>query len=170
MTRGLFRAGAVREAAAFGVVFLAALFCAPAALFAHGVEVDRLSRAGTGAVETVRFAYTTGEPMMYAKIRLYPPSQPEVDIYQGLADRNGLFSFMPDEAGLWRVSAEDGMGHKGEITLETAGGGAGAGTAGGRGGKPPLPLAAVLGVSLLCNGFGVYYLIQKKREGGGGAH
>ncbi|MDR2491084.1 MAG: hypothetical protein LBD20_06750 [Spirochaetaceae bacterium] len=149
---------------------LAALLLIPAAVWAHGVDTARVT---AGAAETVRFTYTTGEPMMYAQIRLYPPSSPETDVYQSLADRNGLFSFTPDEAGAWRVTAEDGMGHKGEITVEAAGavgeaaGGGAAGVSAG-GAKPPKPVAALLGLSLLANGFALWFTLRRK--GAANAH
>ena len=101
--------------ACYGIIAAAVLF--PAALFGHGVEVYDADGETTGAAHTVRFMYSTGEPMMYAKIFLYPPSNPRTEILQSIADRNGYFSFVPDESGEWRISAEDGMGHKGEITV-----------------------------------------------------
>jgi nickel transport protein len=159
----------------------AAVFCLclylwglPTAVFGHGVEVfdatDLLS--DTGAVRTLRFTYSTGEPMMYAAVRLYPPSRPETEVLQGAADRNGYFSFTPDEPGWWRVTAEDGMGHKGELTVNAGGAAAAAvgGTANneaaaisdaGGGGQGvvvggPLLLRVILGVSLVLNIFAAY--------------
>ena len=105
--------------ACYGIIAAAVLF--PAALFGHGVEVYDADGETTGAAHTVRFMYSTGEPMMYAKIFLYPPSNPRTEILQSIADRNGYFSFVPDESGEWRISAEDGMGHKGEIMLSAGG-------------------------------------------------
>lgn len=152
--------------------FTFAFTLAAAALFppvaaAHGVETARVTGLTDRAAETVRFTYTTGEAMMYAQIRLYPPSSPETDIYQSVADRNGLFSFTPDEAGLWRVTAEDGMGHKGEITVEAAGPAAAANKAAMGRSKPPKPLAALLGISLLLNGFALWFIHKMRREKAG---
>jgi nickel transport protein len=156
--------------ACYGIIAAAVLF--PAALFGHGVEVYEAGGETAGMVHTVRFMYSTGEPMMYAKIFLYPPSSPRTEILQSIADRRGYFSFVPDENGEWRISAEDGMGHKGEITVAAGaaenqaaavrGNSPGkSGTAAGR--KPPLPLAMVLGLSLILNGFGLWYVAGKKR-------
>jgi nickel transport protein len=157
--------------ACYAIIAAAAFF--PAALFAHGVEVYEVSGETAGAVRTLRFVYSTGEPMMYAKIFLYPPSSPRTEILQSIADRGGYFSFVPDEDGEWRICAEDGMGHKGEIALaagavENPGAvltGTSPGKTGIAAGKPPLPLAMVLGLSLILNAFGVWYIAGKKRAG-----
>jgi nickel transport protein len=151
----------------------AVLFLLPAALFGHGVEVyDTGAPAG---LRTVQFRYSTGEPMMYAKIKLFPPSRPETEILQTVADRRGFFCFLPDEPGSWRVEAEDGMGHKGTITVSVAEGGegisppAGRGASGGSGsaaGKPPLPWGIALGLSIICNIFSLMFLegLRKKER------
>jgi nickel transport protein len=89
----------------------------PGKMYAHGVEVYDLTGDSERAVGIVCFKYSTGEPMMYAKVKLYPPSRPGVESLQSVTDRNGLFCFIPDEAGEWRVDAEDGMGHKGTIII-----------------------------------------------------
>lgn len=144
----------------------------PETLFPHGVEVSNITAETSGAVQTVYFKYSTGEPMMYAKIRLYPPATPDIEILQSITDRGGYFSFVPDESGEWRITAEDGMGHQGEITVA-------AGNeqssehkdpAGGSGGKLPVPLAAVLGISLILNGFGFWYVAGIKKKGKTHAH
>ena len=157
--------------ARYAIIAAAALF--PAALFGHGVGVHEVSGETAGAVRTLRFMYSTGEPMMYAKIFLYPPSSPRTEVLQSIADRSGYFSFVPDEGGEWRISAEDGMGHKGEITVAagavenpgTAVTGNSSGKSGPVAGKPPLPLAMALGLSLILNGFGIWYFAGKKRAG-----
>jgi nickel transport protein len=82
-----------------------------AQIFAHGVE-------GTvqpgGLAVTCR--YSTGEPMDYAKVTVLAPgsSQP---FQVGHTDKNGRFCFFPDAPGEWRVTAEDGMGHRLEVKV-----------------------------------------------------
>ncbi|MDR3161893.1 MAG: hypothetical protein LBU28_09805 [Spirochaetaceae bacterium] len=153
------------------LVLAALLF--PGGLFGHGVEVSDIS--GAGAV-TVHFTYSTGEGMAYAQIRLFAPSRPETEVLLSLTDRNGRFSFVPDEEGPWTVEASDGMGHQGSITVsggvETAAGGSeGTETAPSAGPAPRL-LRLILGLSLILNIFWLYYavlrVISKKR--GGHAH
>ncbi|MDR3302266.1 MAG: hypothetical protein LBT01_07030 [Spirochaetaceae bacterium] len=140
----------------------------PPALFAHGVEVSRVSGATAFVPETVRFGYSTGEAMSFAIIRMYAPSKPEVETVQSITDRNGYFSFVPDEAGEWRITAEDGMGHKGALTVQVvqaADGSAPPNTGAADGGtKTPLPLTLriLLGLSLILNIFAVYRFVLNK--------
>jgi hypothetical protein len=50
---------------------------------------------------TLYFKYSTGEPMSFAKVKLYPPMYPEREILSSITDRNGLFGFIPDETEEW---------------------------------------------------------------------
>jgi nickel transport protein len=139
---------------------------APATLAAHGVEVSRVVDAGEFPSETVRFMYSTGEAMSFATIRAYAPSKPDVETVQSITDRNGFFSFVPDEEGEWRISAEDGMGHKGTIAVPVARGGGGKDSPAPAGGKTPLALRVALGLSLILNVFAVYHFALERRAGG----
>ena len=150
---------------AVSLAALSVLF--PAALFAHGVEVTRLEGEAAGAVQTVRFMYSTGEPLMYARISVFDPSGSDVEILQSRTDRNGVFSFVPDEAGPWRVIAEDGMGHLGEARFTA---GEGAGLSASSSGRLPLFAAAALGISLILNIFAVWYIAGAGRKGKNHAH
>jgi nickel transport protein len=117
--------------------------------------------------------YSTGEEMSFAIVRIFAPSRPDVETLQSLTDRNGYFSFIPDEEGEWRISAEDDMGHKGEIRINAAGSG-NAGTTGAVSGgtaKTPLVLRLILGLSLILNIFVLYGFIlgrRARRAGNGG--
>jgi nickel transport protein len=149
----------------------------PAQVFGHGVEVYDLSGEDR-PVRTVCFKYSTGEPVSFARIKIFPPSTAgkNVEALVSITDRNGIFCFTPDEEGEWRVDMEDGMGHKGSIIVNAAAireaaldVEAGAGT----GGRPPLIFNILLGLSLLANVFGGWYLLGLKRRkavGGGDAH
>jgi nickel transport protein len=154
------------------LVFLAA-FLLPGGLFGHGVEVYDIS--GPAGPPVIHFKYSTGEGMAYAQVRLYAPSRPETEVLLSLTDRNGRFSFVPDEEGVWTVEASDGMGHQGSITItgtaETAAAGAAMGTApAAAGGKTPLFLRIILGLSLMLNIFGLYYLVLRGISKKRGAH
>jgi nickel transport protein len=142
-----------------------ALLLLPSLLFAHGVEVSLASGETAFPAETDRFAYSTGEAMSFALIRVYAPSKPAVETVKSITDRNGYFSFIPDESGEWRITAEDGMGHKGEITVlaENGAEGAAASVEGERsaGSKTPLLFRITLGLSLILNIFAVYNFVLK---------
>lgn len=144
----------------------------PGKIYAHGVEVYDVTGEPGGTAGIVYFKYSTGEPMMYAKVKLYPPSRPDVESLQSITDRNGYFPFVADEEGEWRIDAEDGMGHKGTITVNMAGAAPAALV---ESGGPPVPrvLGIVLGPSLIVNIFSVWYMgavFARSRKGGGYAH
>jgi nickel transport protein len=108
--------------------------------------------------------------MMYAAVRLFPPSRPETEILRGAADRNGSFSFAPDEAGEWRVTVEDGMGHKGAIVVYVDEAGEAAADKAARGGSAggggaPLFMRVLLGVSLILNIFAAYAFVLSRVTG-----
>jgi nickel transport protein len=107
----------MRRPFAFCTLLIGAALLFPAALFGHGVEVREESDGARGSVRVIRFKYTTGDAMMYARVFVYPPSSPTREILQGTTDRNGVFCFLPDESGEWRLEVEDGMGHKVEIKI-----------------------------------------------------
>ena len=146
---------------------LAAVF--PAAAFAHGVEISEAT--GQVALRTARFMYSTGEPMLFAKIRVFAPSRPDAPAQESIADRNGYFSFVPFESGEWRLTAEDGMGHKGDIIIAVADGPETAASA------PEAPaarvpglVAGVLGLSLILNIFALWYFAGLYKKGALRAH
>ena len=149
---------------AIGLPFL------PAA-FAHGVEAHNVTGDTSRSIISLYFGYSTGEPMMYVKVKAYPPSQSDMEILQGTTDRNGFFSFVPDEEGNWRVEADDGMGHQGTITINAANDTVSELSVGGSsGGKLPRSLAIVLGLSLLLNVFAVWNFISTTKRGNSDAH
>ncbi|MFP3043263.1 DUF4198 domain-containing protein [Treponema primitia] len=151
---------------------LAALFVVPPNIFGHGVEIYDLTSEDR-AVQTIRFQYSTGESMSFAKIKIFPPSTAKnnVESLVSISDRNGIFCFIPDEVGEWRVEIEDGMGHKGSIMInagpadqtpssapETAAG------------KLPLPTGIILGLSIILNIFAICYFMGRVKTGGVNAH
>jgi nickel transport protein len=139
----------------------AALFL-PAAAFAHGVDISDVT--GQAGARTLRFGYTDGESMLFASVKVYPPSTPGATVQESMTDRDGYFSFVPFEPGDWRLTAEDGMGHKGEIVITVSDDETTTDTAqnAAPSGKLPTFIAAVLGLSLICNAFALWYLMGRK--------
>ena len=158
----------------FLCALLAASWVLPAAAFAHGVEVSEAT--GQVALRTARFMYSTGEPMLFAKVKVFTPSRPDAPAQESIADLNGYFSFVPFENGDWRLTAEDGMGHKGEIIIAVADDGAEPAGAAAITDKPPpaapLPglIAGVLGLSLILNIFALWYFVGLRKKGAVHAH
>lgn len=121
-------------------------------VLAHGV--------GAGPVlaekEAVRFYYSDGEPMAYAEVLVFGPDSAKVEFQNGRTDKNGVFAFVPDRPGFWRVVCNDGMGHRAEYKNELVSGKETKATESAMqepDGKQsaPLWLKALLGVSLLFN-------------------
>ncbi|GHT56104.1 hypothetical protein FACS1894109_04130 [Spirochaetia bacterium] len=147
----------------FVCFILAAALFLPAAVFAHGVDISDVT--GQAGVRTVRFGYTDGEYMLFAKVKVYAPSAPDATVQESMTDQDGYFSFVPFEKGDWRLTAEDGMGHKGEIVItvadEAAPGAADVPNTSSSN-KLPRPIAIILGLSLILNVFAFYRFILKK--------
>jgi nickel transport protein len=148
---------------------LAAAWILPAAAFPHGVEI--FEATGQVALRTAQFMYSTGEPMLFAKVKVFSPSMPASPAQESVADRNGYFSFVPFENGDWRLTAEDGMGHKGEIIIVVEGEGE---TAAALPEAPSARLpglaAGVLGLSLILNIFALWYFAGLYKKGALRAH
>jgi nickel transport protein len=143
----------------------------PAAVFGHGVEIA--DTTGSVALRTARFMYSTGEPMLFAKIKVYAPSRPDTPAQESIADLNGYFSFVPYESGDWRLTAEDGMGHRGDITITVADATEPAGAA--RNAVPAAatlrtPVATLLGLSLILNIFALWHFTGLRKRRAAHAH
>jgi nickel transport protein len=156
----------------FMCALLAASWALPDAVFAHGVEVSEAT--GQVALRTARFMYSTGEPMLFATIKVFTPSRPDAAAQESVADVNGYFSFVPFENGDWRLTAEDGMGHKGEIIIAVADEAAPVETAANEAPSPsarlPGPVAAILGLSLILNIFALWHFLGLRKKGAVHAH
>ena len=65
---------------------------------------------------TIRCEYADGDPAD-AEVLVHSPAEP-TRIFQRLrTDLRGRASFVPDAPGLWRVVADDGLGHRVELEL-----------------------------------------------------
>jgi nickel transport protein len=148
------------------LLFLAA-FVLPASLYAHGVEISDITAEAQGRVKVIYFGYSTGDPMMFAKVKGYPPSSPDTEVFQMSADNNGVFAWLPNEEGEWRLACEDGMGHKGEMYVDVAGG-FDTGRANHAPTQPPgeVPRVAtiIMGLSILCKVFALWYVAAQRRK------
>jgi nickel transport protein len=142
----------------------------PAAAFAHGVEAAEAT--GQVSLRTARFMYSTGEPMLFAKVKVFSPSRPDSPAQESVADLNGYFSFVPFEDGEWRLTAEDGMGHRGELFIVVADGAETADGASKEAPSPRLaaPVAAGFGLSLILNIFALWHFAGLRKKGVSHAH
>mgnify|MGYP000927971176 CR=1 FL=1 len=98
----------------------------PATLLAHGTGHRILE--DKNAI-TVAFFYADGEPMRYAEVLIFSPDNPKIEYQNGRTDLHGQFAFHPDKAGTWRITADDGMGHLAQASVDVPPSGAAAAAA-----------------------------------------
>jgi len=87
------------------LLFLIGL-CFSKTLFAH--EVNYQVKGAQGVC--VSFFFAGGEPMDYAEIEVYVPEE-KIPFQKARTDRNGIFCFMPDKKGVWKVIAKGETEH-----------------------------------------------------------
>ncbi len=93
-----------------GLLFPAA---APAHSLGIGVEIAEQT-------VIVRCRYADGA-FPDADAWVYSPDEPDRPFQSGRTDRGGVFSFVPNANGTWRVIVDDGMGHHKEIEVTVDG-------------------------------------------------
>lgn len=79
---------------------------------AHGIRGNWSSQNAM----MVLSEYDDSSAVSYAEVEVYGPED-KIPFQTGRTDRNGRFSFSPDQPGEWRVFIDDGMGHR--IVLKT---------------------------------------------------
>jgi nickel transport protein len=95
--------------AALPAVLLALLLAFVASdVSAHGLSVV-LERQGDVVVATCRYA--GGTPVRAAAVVIRGPGE-EAPYQEGRTDPQGRFAFVPAGPGEWRVTVDDGMGHR----------------------------------------------------------
>lgn len=86
---------------------LVVIFIYPGSLYAHGVVYEIKNDKAV----IIKVGYDDGEPMIYAKVKIFPPADRKTEYQNGRTDKNGCFSFLPDQSGEWKITVSDGMGH-----------------------------------------------------------
>jgi nickel transport protein len=94
----------------FPLLLISSLIC-----IAHDVQVA--VELSPPAVIT-RSSYSGSEPISYAAVLIYSPSDSGTEYQNGRSDAAGVFSFVPDRPGNWKFVIDDEMGHKKEKTIE----------------------------------------------------
>ena len=88
----------------FLIILISLCFCQN--VFAH--EVNYQVKGAQGVC--VSFFFAGGEPMDYAEIEVYAPGE-KIPFQKARTDRNGIFCFMPDKKGVWKVIAKGETEH-----------------------------------------------------------
>jgi len=91
-------------------------FCITGLGLAHGVAYQ----VSTDSSIIIKVEYDDGDAMSYADVLIYSPDDKKVEYQNGRTDKNGVFAFVPDKPGVWKVEVDDGMGHGlvTEVTVE----------------------------------------------------
>ncbi|MBL8228147.1 MAG: hypothetical protein JNL98_06705 [Bryobacterales bacterium] len=93
---------------------LAAILLVPCFSVAHDLDAT-VTLAAPSVI--VRAVYGGTEPVAFAKVQVFSPSQSEQEYQTGMTDRRGYFSFVPEGGGTWRVVLDDEEGHRKEIAI-----------------------------------------------------
>jgi len=97
--------------------FLLAILGTSGPGLAHGVHHEVL----TDSSVIIRVEYEEGGAMSYADVFVYSPDDDKVEYQNGRTDKNGVFAFVPDKPGVWKIRVDDGQGHglATEVTVES---------------------------------------------------
>ena len=80
----------------------------------HGIEVGFVLSAPS-VIATC--TYSDSEPVKDADVIVYRPGEEGWEYQRGRTDINGVFAFVPDAAGEWKVEVDDGHGHRKETLV-----------------------------------------------------
>jgi len=65
---------------------------------------------------TIKASFTGNQPMKNAEVEIFLTESSQI-IQKGTSDPSGRFVFIPEVPGIYRVSVDDGMGHRKRIEL-----------------------------------------------------
>lgn len=88
----------------FLIILICLCFCE--SVFAHEVNYQVKEAQGV----CVSFFFAGGEPMNYTEIEVYAPDE-KILFQKARTDKNGIFCFMPDKKGIWKVIAREETDH-----------------------------------------------------------
>ena len=105
--------------------------------------------------------YDDGRPMAFCDVAVFAPGNPDETWQEGTSDRNGSFAFLPDTNGTWRVTVDDGMGHRleADVRIGSAGSQSSLGTH-----CPDRLGRAVVGTAVLFGCFGLYAMLAARAQ------
>lgn len=83
-------------------------------LQAHDITFDIIK---SSPAVVIRACYSGAEPVSWASIAVYAPSEAKTSYQNGRTDKDGYFAFVPDAPGNWTVRIDDELGHKGNAVV-----------------------------------------------------
>ncbi len=82
-------------------------------VWGHGTE--GITQVAKGILASA--GYDDGEPMSYAAVEIIGPDS-STPFQKGRTDRNGMFMFLPDQSGNWKIVVKDQIGHRLVLEME----------------------------------------------------
>lgn len=131
---------------------------------AHGVDYRVVESRGVVALEW-RYESQSAAPAKHAQVKVYSPADASKEYMTGQTDARGLFVFLPDRPGEWRVEVDDNEGHRetAKITVTEAGT-AQAAESHSHGADGGVSQTAITGVSVLFGAAGLLYGWTRRRQ------
>lgn len=80
----------------------------------HGLNVE-VEEGAPSIIATC--TYSGGIPVKCAEVTIFSPAEDETAFQNGHTDQRGIFAFVPDEDGTWKMIVDDGMGHREEVEI-----------------------------------------------------
>lgn len=141
-------------------IYFSILFLSVTSSFAHDVKIS-IELAPPSVI--VRSFYSGSEPISYASILVFSPSDAGTEYQNGRSDADGVFAFVPAKAGEWKFIIDDEMGHKEEKIIEiSAEFLKGVDKAIGDG-RLPTYWKALIGISFIIGCTGIFFWIKARK-------
>lgn len=145
------------------IIFTAGIIYFNSMAWAHGVSYEMVE---TSPAVTFKSTFSNGNPIAYGEVLIYAPGNADVEYQNGRTDQNGVFSFLPDRSGTWKVEVDGGLGHKLIFNVDVAE--SDGNTLAGKTEEKPLQasntIKAMLGISLIFNLCLAVFCLRKARN------
>ena len=97
------------------IILIIIFLLVPLSIFCHELQVVVNLRPPFVVIHS---QYGDNEFCSYADVSIFSPESDSTEFQIGNADKNGNFSFLPDQPGMWAVKVDDGMGHVKKTGIE----------------------------------------------------
>ena len=120
----------------------------------HAIRHERWEGA-----TSIRWLFDDGRPVKSCKVVVFAPGSDGTPYQEGLTDLNGSFAFTPNTNGRWKVTVDDGQGHRVDVFMDVDEQGR---REAGEPHRTGTLSGAVAGVGILFGCFGLYAMFAKR--------
>jgi nickel transport protein len=128
--------------------------------FAHDVRIS-VEFAPPSVI--IKSFYSGDEPISYASVLVFSPSDSGTEYQNGRSDANGLFAFVPDKEGEWKFIIDDEMGHKQEKVIRIEQGFLEGKIENVKDGQLSTYWKAFIGISLIIGCTGIFFWVKARK-------